>query len=229
MKLYCESDCEKWVGYKRPHSMGNRYLMFSPEIENEAIPEWQLADIGGKSFQHNEARIYFNINKILETYPKLKSILNSLNVLLCPKPFADISNSFACGNSICYSAKSTQIPFCMTDYITPHEIGHVVQYNLCKERNDCFREYLKLRNLELGLCKLDIYDSDDKITTEFKEDFLYCNGSYNQKKKYWDWDMRPTEWFAEDFRYLFGYNQGDYWGLSIDKPNANIKDFMLAL
>jgi hypothetical protein len=65
---------------------------------------------------------------------------------------------------------------------------------------------------------------------EDKEDFLYVSGTQEQKNKYRDWDNDPQEWFAEDFRWFFGIDQGDkYWGMPIPKPDNRIKEFMLSL
>jgi hypothetical protein len=64
-----------------------------------------------------------------------------------------------------------------------------------------------------------------------KEDFLYLHGTAEERTKYHgDWDTSPQEWFAEDFRYLFGVDKGEeYWGLPIPKPDDRIKEFILSL
>jgi hypothetical protein len=140
---------------------------------------------------------------------------------MCPKPSADTANACACDHYICYFARSTQIPYCMTDYITGHELGHVIQYKLCSEHrreNDKFREYLRLRNAT-------------KFTDEDNSrEFSYYGGHEEKEKHHGTWDTDPAEWFAEDFRYLFGVDTGEpYWGMPIDPPDEKIKEFMLSL
>lgn len=233
MKIYTTEECQQWVTHEVPYGTLIKTLMFKPKENNITYLVWHLADIGSKCFQHNVNRITQNINKVEANYPNIKPILEDFKFMLCPNPSADTAN--ACANSHCivYFARSTQIPWCMTDYITAHELGHVVQYKLCDKRNDPrFREYLELRNADKGICTFDKYDNtlDKWVDDVQEEDFLYLHGTQEQQKKYYDWDMNPQEWFAEDFRYLFGTDQGDkYWGLPISKPDDRIKEFMLSL
>jgi hypothetical protein len=207
--------------------------MFEPEINNYKIAQLDVVDLAGKSFYHNEERTARNINLVAENYPKLKYLLEKLHIFFCPVPATDTANACASDDYICLYARGTQIPWCMTDYIVAHELGHVVQFNLCKTRGNKFREYLELRKAEKGMC-YDIYDYyDDKNKKNIyvdKEDFLYLNGNTEEKNKYKDWDTNPIEWFAEDFRYLFGIDQGDkFWGFNIPEPDEKIKEFILNL
>ena len=203
MKIHNVEECKQWVSYRNSYSsIRNKMFMFEPEIISETGHERRLAllhivDITGKCFQHNEERVIRNLDKVKNNYPKLEILLDKLHVFFCPYPAVDTANACANELMITYYARGTQIPYCMTDYITVHELGHVVQYNLCK--GDKFNEYRKLR------------DPNDEYDTV-------------------DWDGDPQEWFAEDFRWFFGTDQGDkYWGLSISKPNDEVKDFILSL
>jgi hypothetical protein len=207
--------------------------MFEPEIKGHIVGNFNVIDLASKLFYHDEQRIARNINMVADNYPQLKPILNSLHVFFCPVPAADTANACASDDYICFYARGTQIPWCMTDYIVPHELGHVIQFNLCKTRDKKFKEYLELRKAEKGMC-YGIYDHYDEATGKNiyvdREDFLFLHGDYEQKKKYSDWDMSPNEWFAEDFRYLFGIDQGDkFWGLPIPEPDDRVRDFMLSL
>jgi len=205
--------------------------MFKPKEDNTSFLSWHVADIASKCFQHDKDRVIQNINSIEANYPNLKPILENFKILMCPKPSADTANACANDNCVCYFARSTQIPWCMTDYITAHELGHIVQYKLCDKRKGSFRRYLELRNAEKGICEFDKWDDGlEKWIDVKEEDFLYIHGTHDQKEKYMVWDMNPTEWFAEDFRWFFGVDKGEkYWGLPIPKPDEKIKEFMLSL
>jgi hypothetical protein len=134
---------------------------------------------------------------------------NDFNLFFCPKPAVDTANGCALNDYICLFARGTQIPYCMTDYITGHELGHVVQFNFCKTYSVSFNKYMELR---------------------------LPNSSFNERDKIrhnmsnLPWDEQPSEWFAEDFRYLFGVDKDkEFWGLPIPKPNEQIKEFLLSL
>lgn len=233
MKLHSMKECEKWLTYRPYSPVFTKIPLFEvkPDELNKHYLTWHIADIGGKSFQHNEEQIIKNINTIEKNYPQLKSIVDNLDIFMCPKPSADTCNACANGDYICYFARSTQIPTYMTDYITGHELGHCVEYKICSRHrgeNNKFREYLALRNAPKGICK--IYDWDKEIDMD-KEDFLYLEGTQEEKRFYHgEWDTNPAEWFAEDFRFLFGSDQReDYWGLPIERPNNKIREFFMSL
>jgi len=235
MNIFSEKDCEKWVIRRTFFPVLTKVLLFEPQINSQQILSWNLADIGGKNFQHDIVRIKSDLNMILfKNFPQAKDILNNLNIFICPKPSADTANACAgkYGNNpyICYFGRSTQIPWCMTDYITAHELGHVIQQAFCSEfRNEeKMREYLTLRNAVMDDCE--IYD-DEKERNIIKTDFVFINGNGKQRQQHeGPWDLNPAEWFAEDFRFLFGIENGDkYWGLPIPKPNKKIRDFMMSL
>jgi hypothetical protein len=233
LQIYLPEACEKWLIHKNPYGTFIKTLFFEPKPEDTTYMNWHVADISGKCFQHDITRITININKIANNFPKLESIIENLNIFMCPKPSADTCNACANDFYICYFARSTQIPWCMTDYITAHELGHVVQYKLCDTRkSNRFSEYLELRNAEKGMCTFDKWDDEaDKWIDDYQgEDFLYLNGTQEQKNQYREWDMNPQEWFAEDFRWFFGVDQGDrFWGMPIPEPDKKIKEFMLSL
>jgi len=233
MILHNIEECQKWI-VRTPYSpffINMPLFKVEPDEINEYYLTYHIADIEGKSFQHNENRIIDNINKIIYNYPQLKSVVEKLHIFMCPKPSADTSNACASTNYICFFARSTQIPHCMTDYITGHELGHCIEYKLCLSNK--FKEYLELRNAPKSMCH--IYIKWDKEKNEDiyddKEDFIYLNGTPEEKRLYHgEWDTHPQEWFAEDFRYLFGVDQGEkYWGLPIEPPNEKIKEFFLSL
>jgi hypothetical protein len=229
MQIHSIEECESWVYRRSWHNIGEKVLMFEPEIDKWKVLTWNIVDINGKSFQHSVDRIENDIVQICENYPNIKPIVDNLHIFMCPKPSVDTSNACASTQYICYFARSTQIPTYMTDYITGHELGHVVEYNLCsKRKKNRFREYLELRKSPIGICQ--IYDDDKEIYVD-KEDFYYYNGNEEEKKKYHgEWDTSPQEWFAEDFRYLFGADQREmYWGLPIAPPDETIKQFFLSL
>jgi hypothetical protein len=239
MRLHSMEECKKWIIHRayNPFFINMPLFDVKPDDTNKNYIIWHIADISGKSFQHCEKRIIRNINIVLDNYLLLKPIVDSLDVFMCPKPSADTANACANGDYICYFSRSTQIPTYMTDYITGHELGHCVESKLCsKHRNkDKFREYLQLRNAPKGTCKIYVKYDDEKEENiyEDREDFLYMNGTQEEKDKYHgEWDTNPAEWFAEDFRYLFGCEEGyrDYWGhQSINPPDEKIREFFLSL
>jgi hypothetical protein len=240
MRLHSMEECQKWITYRAYYPFGINMSMFDikPDETNKYYLVWHVADIGGKNFQHDEVRITNNINKIIINYPQLQKIVDKLHIYICPKPSADTCNACANGDYICYFARSTQIPTYMTDYITGHELGHCVNFKLCSKHgddNEKFRKYLELRNAPKGMCHVYVkWDKEkDEDIYEDKEDFLYLNGTQEEKRQYHgEWDANPLEWFAEDFRYLFGCEEGyrDYWGhKSINPPDEKIREFFLSL
>ena len=231
-------ECQKWIVRRVYYPLSTTVSLFEvkPDETNKHYITWHIADIGGKSFHHNKERIMNNIDIILNNYPQLKSVVDQLHIFMCPKPSADTCNACANGDYICYFARSTQIPWYMTDYITGHELGHCVQFKLCSRyinKNDRFKEYLELRNAPKDMCHIytDREDEDGEEIYDDRIDFLYLYGTKEEKKEYHgDWDDSPQEWFAEDFRYLFGADQREkYWGLTIDPPDERIREFMLSL
>ena len=232
MKFYTTEECQKWIGYDSFYPSSIKMPIFKVVLDKVYGLKWHIADLNKKSFQHDVSRVNLDLEKITNNYPKLQSVNDSLNIFMCPMPSADTANACAYTNYICYFARSTQIPWCVTDYITAHELGHVVQYNFCDTTKDIFKKYLKLRNAERGICHEWIGYDDEKEETIYAdiEDFLYLEGTQTQKQKYNDWDNNPQEWFAEDFRWFFGIDQGDkYWGLPITEPDDKIKEFLLSL
>jgi hypothetical protein len=234
MIIHNVEECEKWINSREYYPFLTKVMLFEPKNEKRHFLTWHVADIIGKSFQHDLDRIELNINTIANNYPQLQKLLETLHIFICPKPSANTSNACANDEFICYFARSTQIPWCMTDYITGHELGHVIEFALCSNRNkkSKFKEYLELRNAEKGMCHVYI-DWDEKKEEniyEDREDFLYLYGTQEEKAKYKEWDSNPQEWFAEDFRWFFGTDQGDkFWGHPIPRPDNRIKEFMLSL
>jgi hypothetical protein len=238
MIIHNFEECKKWIVHREynPFFINMPLFDVKPDETNKNYIIWHIADISGKSFQHSEERIIRNINIMVNNYPQLKSIVDELDIFMCPKPSATTDNACANGNYICYFARSTQIPTYMTDYITGHELGHCVETKLCSRNSkDRLREYLELRKAPKGMCEVYVrYDNEkEKNIYESKEDFLYLKGTQEEKKQYHgEWDTNPAEWFAEDFRYLFGCEEGyrDYWGhQSIEPPDKKIKEFFMSL
>ncbi len=234
MKIYSEKECEQWVNRRTFYPVLTNTLLFEPKINNQHVLSWNLADIGGKNFQHDIERIKSNLEMIVFENRQLENLVDKLNIFMCPKPSADTANAcagrYSDNNYICYFGRSTQIPWCVTDYITAHELGHIIQKTFCDgcRNEEKLRTYLQLRGAVMDDCQT--YD-DEKQRNVIKQDFVFIHGNGKQRQQYeGTWDTNPAEWFAEDFRYLFGVEQGDkYWGLPIPKPNKAVKDFMLNL
>ena len=236
MKIYSPEDCEQWIKQGNYYGTPLKALMFYPLKEDGKSfgINTVLADLTSKTFTHNQSRIEVNINKLIENYPPIIKILEKIHIFICPKPEIGFSNAMCWTDKIAFWGRTTQIPFCMTDYITVHELGHSIEAMLCSryDRGDVssWREYLTLRNAPKGMCNVYIdWDKEkDEGVYEDKEDFLCINGTHEQKDL--SWDLSPTEWFAEDFRYLFGVDTGEpYWGMPIDPPDEKIREFMLRL
>jgi hypothetical protein len=230
MIIHTEQECEKWLNRKAFYPVLTKVLLFEPKIKDDKILVWQVADIGGKTFQHDIERIKLDFKKICRNYPKAQELLENLDIFICPKPSADTANACANDDYICYFGRSTQIPWCITDYVTVHELGHIVQKRLCHQRKNIekMKEYLELRNAPKA--EVEVYD-DEKGDYVIKMDYVFLYGDGKQKNIHeGTWDTNPSEWFAEDFRYLFGIDQGDkFWGLPITPPDDKIKEFMLSL
>jgi hypothetical protein len=227
MRLYTVEECKKWIERRADYNGMNQLYFTHPNEEKDwndfKIP---LVDMAKKTFTHDEMRIWWNVEKIRQGYEPLDKILNNFSIYICPYPNPGFQNAEVWnGKDIIFYARTTQIPSLMTDYITAHEIGHVVQDKLCSDypEKQQWREYLRLRKAPYGLIK-DAYlgwdeEKHEQIRGE-KEDYFCLHGVK-------EWDERPTEWFAEDFRYFFGtYNS---WELSIPEPTEEIKEFMLSL
>lgn len=236
MKIYTSEECEKWIQYKSYYPLPYKTLTFKPldEEGNHLGIDILVADLLGKTFVHNQNRIKKDIEKLLNNYPQLEKILEKMLIFLCPKPEIGFSNAMCWGDKIVYWARTTQIPFCMTDYITAHELGHSIESKFCSRyehhEGSLWREYLTLRNAPKDICKVYVRWDKEKEESiyEDREDFICLHGT--QKQRDTSWELNPTEWFAEDFRYLFGVDTGEtYWGLPIDLPNNKIKEFMMKL
>lgn len=193
-----------------------------------------VIDCDRKSFGHNIQQIEDGVAKLCENYPKLEKIIaGEFPLFLAPKFPAGGTNGYANASCVCLWAKPTQIPPAMTDYIVGHEFGHVVQFTYfdkygSDEKKALMREYLALRNAPRGMCEVDHYDEKtDKWIDVKEEDFLWLEGTNEEKKT--EWDTSPYEWFAEDFRYFFGIDKVNFWILPIPKPDEKIKDFILSL
>lgn len=232
MKLYTMEECEQWCGYYNYYSFPEKQYMFQPKNEKgEAVLHRHIVNTDRKSFSHDIKLVENIIEKVVDNYPKLEKCLEKLLVYMCPK--YDLENVNACADEteMTFFAKSTQIPTFMTDYIVPHELGHVLMFNYySKHKNkEIMRKYLKLRNAPYGQCKsYDHYDDDkNEWVYNYFEEYLYLYGSHKDQNPVWD--ETPYEWFAEDFRYFFGVDKQEYWGLPIEKPNEKIRDFILSL
>jgi len=91
-----------------------------------------------------------------------------------------------------------------------HEIGHALCYRyvdgdfLNYKYTDKFKEYLELRN----------------VPADFRDDHIV-------------WEKRPSELWAEDFRYLFGIgyarNEPFLHYNYVDPPDERVRDFMLSV
>jgi hypothetical protein len=229
MKIYTPEKCKEWIKYKPDYDGINR-LQFSPIEDGKDYPLFNvnLVDFNRKQFIHNPERIQNIINNLCERFPQLNKILDNVSIYFCPYPAMSYPNAEVWNDKhlVLYS-RTTQIPSCMTEYIIPHEFGHIVQGALCDDRrdNDSWREYLRLRNAPFGLNK-DVYIRYDEETEKSiygdKEDYLCL---YNSPK---DWDLKPTEWFAEDFRHFFG-NINSWELTTIPEPDEKVREFILSL
>lgn len=233
MRIYTPEECEQWIGYKEKRGWQTKKYLFEPTNENnKIILSTLVVDVTGKCFTHNLDIVKQIIEQLVKNYPLINEIYNDLKIFICPKPEIGFSNAMCWDKEIVLWGRTTQIPYFMTDYIIAHELGHSIQKHFCSEhRNkELFRKYLELRNAPRGMCK--IYDHWDEEKEEAvyitKEDFLFMSGEVEDKEL--DWDKSPLEWFAEDFRYLFGVDKGEkYWGLEIEPPDDKVKEFILSL
>jgi len=234
MKIYTPEECEKWIGYNGNHVNIKKYV-FKPEVEGMKLGHVyeELADIARKSYFHNIERIERNIDQLVKNHSGLEKVVENLTIFMCPKPALGFQNATIWhGKDLVIYARGTQIPHCMTDYVIGHELGHGLQEYFAPDFGDTelWREYLALRNAPKGMCKVYIKwdEENDEAIYENREDFYCLYGEPSQKPH--EWDERPKEWFAEDFRFLFGVDTGEpYWGLEIPLPDKNIKEYFIKL
>jgi hypothetical protein len=240
MKIYTMEECMQWLEYRQVYYQVGKQLFFIPKYKNEKGNMIEAAidlviDCDRKSFGHNVKQIEEGVAQLCKNYPKLENIIaGEFPIFLAPKFPAGGTNGYANQSCVCLWAKPTQIPPAMTDYIVGHEFGHVVQFTYfdkygSDEKQAIMREYLTLRNAPRGMCH--IYEGYDKETDtqiyEDREDFLWWEGTNEEKKT--EWDTSPYEWFAEDFRYFFGIDKVNFWIHPIPPPDERIKDFILSL
>lgn len=234
MQLFTPEDCKKWVVDGTCYGSPFRQLLFKPLKENGKSLgiTMILADLPRVLYAHNPDRVMRVYNELLQNYPPLQEVADKLQIYICPKPSLGFENGNCWTDEIVLWARPTQIPDFMTDYITVHEIGHFVNNKFCPRRNsnELWRQYLELRKAPKGICKIHMgYDEDkEKNVYEDQEDFLCLNGTQDERNA--EWRLSPAEWFAEDFRFLFGVDKGEpYWGMPIDPPGNEIKEFMMSL
>lgn len=234
MKIYTPEECEQWVKYKKRYDYPMNILTFDcEEIDGEKLYLTEpLADVSKKCFTHNQERMELAIHKLKSNYPQFNKLVDNLKIFMSPKPALSFSNACCWGDtsSIAMWARTTQIPHVMTDYIIIHEIGHMIQKQFAPERgreNGLFREYLTLRNAPKSMYSVYKYYDEEKQESIYEDelDFDAIHKGYSS----FGWDLSPIEWFAEDFRYLFGVDVEPYWGLPINLPDEKIKDFILSL
>lgn len=232
MKLYAPEECMQWVERKSYYENHINNFIFQPKNEkNQNILTVVLADMCGKMFHHNIKKIEVMINEMCNKYPQLDKILDEINIYMCPYPSIGFQNAEVWNNnSIIFYPRTTQIPSLMTNYIVVHEFGHVIQGYLCKDRgknSEKWREYLKLRNAPYGVNEnIYLYYDEEKQKSIYgdKEDYFCLHSSVP------NWDDKPTEWFAEDFRYYINIDGNQQWELTtIDKPREEIFNFIEGL
>lgn len=234
MKIYTPEECKEWIGYRPYYGFAENQYMFQPEINGlKRAFSADCLNLSGKLFHHSINLIESVIDHIKNTYPQSIEVFDEMNIYLVPVPHKSVCNAHMSGHEDMYLyPRSTQIPSFMTEYIVSHEVGHAIQAYYCPDRrnNDLWREYLTIRNAPKGICHIsDRYDNEkDEWIYEDIEDFYCLNGSAEQKPK--NWDEKPIEWFAEDFRYIMNYGWDQRWELTtIDKPSKAIYDFILGL
>jgi hypothetical protein len=239
MIIHSMEECKEWLQYKQMHYQIEKQLFFIPKYKHkdtlcEAAYDLVI-DTDRKAFGHDIQQIEDGVAQLCRNYPKLEKIVaGEFPVFLAPKFPSGGTNGYASANYVCLWAKPTQIPPSMTDYIVGHEFGHVLQFNHfdkygSDESKELMREYLKLRNAPRGMCHT--YQGYDKQTDtqiyEDEEDFLWINGTNEEKST--EWDTNPYEWFAEDFRYFFGIDKVNFWKHPIPLPDEKIREFILSL
>jgi len=238
LRIFTVEECQEFVKH-------SNYLPFTQNIltneKNKKYWNVYLANYEGYCYQHKIERIKQNIDMLVIKYPQLTKPLESVEIYLSPLPALGFHNAEIFNNKeIIFFSRGTPIPQCMTDYVTVHECGHIAQHYFAPNDpyhdNTKWRKYLELRNIPKGLCKVfDYYDKETKKDVfREEEDFICMNGSTmsndDRYPKYWH--ERPTEWFAEDFRFIYN-NINDYsWGLGeygIPRPNERVQEFITNL
>jgi hypothetical protein len=248
MRLYTPEECQQWIKYQASRAYGSsqKVLVFSPQFEGDKYPilTEQVLDLDRKYFHHNIERLQAGITLLAEKAPEfLSKILGNMTIFLCPNPDTDVANAVyydraEFNSDLIIWGRTTAIPFAMTDYIIAHELGHAVQHKYAKD-NHCYRKgcdcmknwrmYLELRGAPKG--DYEAYVDWDKKTDEgvyeTVHDFLCLSEKSEHHPRHWD--EQPREWFAEDFRYLYGLDTTQTWGLPIPEPDNAVRGYFEAL
>jgi hypothetical protein len=108
-----------------------------------------------------------------------------VEIYVLPLPRSGFLASSACGGKIFLSPGVREIDRCLVAFTATHELGHVFQNHFAPEESGgTWGDYLKVRGLEDAA----VYSANAPRAN------------------------RPSEIFAEDFRYLFGGSEARYSG-----------------
>lgn len=243
MKIITMEEARAFVSREAFHPFPLDQLALVVKDEKGHNKTWEpLAELRDVCYNHNPKQVAWAIEQVGQNCLAMKSIIEDTTFVLSPYP------SLGFANATCYSsasrkypayivfwARPTQIPSFMTDYIVSHELGHVFEAMFIRraarpDKGD-WDEYLELRHAPRKLCS--VYtgreDSEGDSIYEDIEDFIdVCGKAEDFKGR--GWKDRPAEWFAEDWRAVYGYNpQGVNWDLEIPPPDENIFTFMKSM
>jgi hypothetical protein len=160
----------------------------------EDILDPQIANKGDGSFHPMDADLV--IEALAQVDAAGKKIAMDVEVYVLPLPRSGILSSSACDNRIFLSPGVVEIDGRLVARTAVHELGHVFQCRFApRESGGAWPEYLALRGIGDGA----VYSEDAPRA------------------------FRPTEIFAEDFRYLFGGSDARDAG-GIENPELRLPD-----
>ncbi len=188
---------------------GRLLLHFPDGMEYQLIEDIldpQIANKGDGSFHPMDPDLV--MDALARVDARGEKIAMAVEVFVLPLPRSGLLASSACENRIFLSPGVVEIAPSMVACAAVHELGHVFQCRFApRESGAAWQDYLELRGIDDGA----IYSEDAPRA------------------------YRPTEIFAEDFRYLFGGDEARLAG-GIENPEIpragevpGLEEFFLAL
>ncbi len=172
----------------------------------EDILDPQIANKGDGLFHPMDADLV--IEALARVDAAGKKIAMEVEVYVLPLPRSGLLSSSACDNRIFLSPGVVEIDVRLAARTVVHELGHVFQCRFApRESGTAWRDYLALRGIDDGA----LYSEDAPRA------------------------YRPTEIFAEDFRYLFGGSDardgGGIENLDLPLPDevGGLEDYLVSL
>lgn len=228
MRIFTVEECTKMIERRLIYNHDKIQTCFVIKYEDRGYQRElvQIVDEIQDTYNYNPEHIYEAIEEL--RWPDKEHLIENLNIYLAPYPVPGHSNGcyvYLDTHSIIIWSKGTPEPRHKQHYLFIHELGHAVEQiyaTRISKHGAFYDEYLPLREWPREIIDVRTF-KDSKLVIEQQEDW-----------KSWDeanWVDDPQQWFAEDFRYLYGGPQAhqNSWSCSCPRPNEKIKEFFESL